>query len=892
MNRLQDGVRLNSTKLYYPPLPEDYTPRRKLQERLELIARRPLTLVSAPAGYGKTTALCAWAKQSELNVAWLSLDETDNEFTLFLTYFLAAVRHQLPSFGAELEAIAEHGNPLSVRMFVDYFYSDLDALDRGLALVIEDFHFIHDANIHQLIGEFMRHPHPAFHLVLLSRHDPPLPLSEWRARNRIVEIRSVDLRFNLEETAAFLHASTGRMPDDAVVANLHASTEGWPAGLRLVTLSVADAGEIPDQALVLNPHNRHIVEYLAEQVINDLPADQQAFLLQTSILDRLCGPLCEAVVDTGGAPVDGRSLLRELNRENLFIIPLDGEGHWFRYHHLLREFLGGRLARNCTPAEIAGLHLRAGRWLAADGYVEEAIRHMMAAGATDEAVELVAANRHDLLNRERWPRLHIWLSLFPESVVARSPDLLLIKALFAHALRFDAEELRRLTGEIDALLNRLDLEPARARLLRAENDILRSVPHYYDLDAAVTLDYCRRGLLVLPAAYYVMRAYGWIYTAGALRHLGDVTAGYESLRQAQREDLTFTDFPRARNTVGTAFLHWLDADLLPLKELGQYVLRLASTGDQRNSMSWGHYFLACAHYHHNNLAEAAYHAQQVFDARFVSVGISNIYGGFILALIHQASGRRDKVAETMQLISAYVAEIRSPSFMGLAQAFQAELDILDGQLARAGRVAEQLLLRERPVVGPFFYEPRLTAPKALLALDDPTDVGRLAECLRRLHEQAESLRNVRVLIEVLALEAMFYERRGDEQAAFAALERSLALAEPSGFIRLYVDLGSRLRKLLERLRSRHPRNDYIKRILAAFPGEKPATSETMVEPLTERELQVLNLLAKRYSNKEIAQELFIAPVTVKRHTVNIYQKLNVGSRREAVQAAQLLHIID
>lgn len=883
---------LNATKLFIPTAPEDFVPRRRLNTLLDRIPHRPLALVSAPAGYGKSTAVAAWLRASAPHRAWLSLDDTDNDFSIFLIYFVAAIRRAVPAFGVELREMLEVGWLPSPRTFVEFVFAELDKVGEDVVLVIEDCHFIRSEDVLGALLELMRHPHPLLHLVLLSRHDVPLPLNEWRARNWMIDIRAADLRFSLEETAVFLNQAMPRPPNHEMVSTLHKNTEGWIAGLRLALLTLTRIEEFDGRNFETLAQNRHIVEYLAEQVLGSLPAERQSFLIQTSILDRMCGQLCDAVVAAEGDAVDGQALLLDLNRENLFMIPLDDEMRWFRSHHLLSEFLRGRLARNYSPEQIAEFHRRAGGWFAAAGFFEEAIRHMLAAGETDAAVGLVAAKRHDLLNQERWQRLHIWLHLFPEEVITNSPDLLQIRAWFAHALRFDVEELKHITGEIDALLDRLDLEPASAQLLRAENDILRSIPRYFNLDAAETVAYCRLSLQALPKAYYALRAYAWLYAAAALRLLGDLNGAYELMRQAKREDLMFSDYPRARNSVASGLLYWLDAELEPLIELGEYGLGIASTGDQRNSMSWSHYFLACVHYHQNNLAEAAFHAQQVFDARFTSVGISNIYGGFILALVHQVSGHRDKAGDTMRLVSAYATEIRSPALMMLAQAFQAELNILDGQINKAVRVAEEILLHDRPAVTPLFYEPRLTALKALLLLDDPLDADRLADYLRRLREHAESIHNVRVLIEVLALEAMFHDSRGDERVAYVALERSLALAEPSGFIRLYVDLGPRMMDLLGRFRRGKKPADYEAHILAAFPSPKPADNGALIEPLTDRELQVLSLLARRYSNKEIAAELVISPTTVKRHTINIYQKLYVQSRRSAVETAQRLGIIE
>lgn len=893
MNLPKARTKLNLTKWYYPPVPEDFVPRQRLQARLNLIEHRPLTLVSAPAGYGKTTTLSAWLKASELHSAWLSLDETDNDFTLFLLYFLAAIRHRVPAFAEELIAILDSGHALTPQRVIEYFYAEIDALDRGLILVLEDFHFIHHGEVLDLIKEFMRHPHPSFHLVLLSRHDPQLPLNGWRARNQVIDIRSADLRFALEETAAFLHAATDRTLDDAVSAAVHANTEGWVAGLRLAVLSLVYGKEdIGTYLMELSAHNQHILEFLADQVFVGLTPQQRAFLLQTSILNRLSGPLCEAVIDLPHTPIDALAMLRELNRENLFIVPLDGEPHWFRYHHLLAQFLQSRLAQEYSPVEVTQLHIRASRWYANLGYTEEAIRHAMLAGDMPEAVNVMAAARHDLLQMEHFGRLAALHNLFPDEVARSSPDLLLAKAWASHPLRYDIAEIGSLATEIDALLERLELDESRARLLRAENDILTAIALYFNLEPAAAATRCRRSLEILPRAYYTARTFARTYYAGALHMMGDLSGVHELAIQGQQEDLAVPGSPRGRNAAIDAFVQWMNGDLSAVRQAGEYVLSLTPSIDQHITKSWGHYFLAGVYYLQNNLVEARYHAESAFAARMTNRSFVAIYTGFILALVHQATGNPEKANDTMDQTLAYAIEVQSAPLIAVVRMFQVELDIRRGRMKQAAQWAEQILPTVRFTPWPFFYAPPLTVLRAFLATTPPARPDLLADYLRRLRTHLEATHNNRFLIEVLAMEAMFLAACDDEEAALVALNRSLDLAEHSNFIRVYVDLGPPLKDLLQRLYAQQPRNDYIQRILAAFPSNKPTPNEAMVEPLTDRELEVLNLLARRYSNKEIAQELFIAPVTVKRHTVNIYQKLNVGSRREAVQAAQRLRIID
>jgi len=889
-----DRSRLNSTKFYYPTAPEDYVPRLLLKERLDQVAHRPLTLVSAPAGYGKTTAVAAWFDGIDLPRAWLSLDAEDNDLALFQVYFLAAVRRGAPQFGLGLEAMLEGGRLPTTDTFIKLFWTELDAFGQEIIVVLDDFHLIHNREVLALVRELMRHPHPALHLVLLSRHDPLLPLSEWRGRNQMVEMRSNDLRFSRAETAVFARSALDAALDEESISLLQAKTEGWAAGLRLAMLSLGDAADAKVELRRLASDSQQILEYLTDQVLSSVPPDMLSFLVQTSILERMSGPLCEAVLMPQPAGLDGREMLREIYRRNLFLIPLSEDREWFRYHHLFKDLLLGRFHQESALEEVAGLHGRASRWFAEAGYLEEALQHAVAAGEMQTAVGLVATNRHGLLNQERFLRLDQWSRKFPQEVTDQSPDLLLTRAWFVLIVRIDLAEVQRLTSAVDVLLGRQELEPRRAQLLRAENDILKGVPHYYGLEPATALAFCQTSLEVLPESYYLARSYGWLYSAVSLQALGDLAGAFEVARRGQREDLAYVDSPHARSLGATGFISWMAADLTGVKQVGEQMLLAAVSDDQRHSRGWGHYFLACDCYQRNDLAGASYHARKAQEDRFVNIGLFNIYTDLILMLVYQAVGDEDALREALVLAQSHVRNMRSAPLVFLVEAFRNELAVLQGDGVQAAQWAHQALRSFQPAAMPFFYVPQLTLAKALLAGADSAGRESLAQYLRELRKCAVASHNDFVLITVLALEGIFHASRGDEQAAFASLARSLSLAQPSGFIRLYVDLGPHMQELLRRFAQADGRSihaDYVARILAAYEPSRMRHNLTLIEPLTERELQVLDLLARRLSNKEIARELVITPGTVKRHTIHIYQKLNVQGRLEAVEAARELSLL-
>ena len=876
------------TKLYRPPLMDDYIPRQRLHERLEQVGQRPLTIVSAPAGYGKSALLSAWFEQCKCRNAWLSLDENDNDLGVFESYFLAALRSAIPSFGDGLLDLLDSAQLPPPQLFIEMLFAELGRLQDNVFLMIDDYGAITNDVVHEFIIELMRRPPPNLHLVLGTRYDPPLPLNDWRACSHLLEIRSVELRFSLEETSCFMQQAVDSPLDEQTIVALNEKTEGWIAGLRLAALSFSRVEGFSAQIDELSGSNMYIRDYLASQVLTHLPAETQLFLLQTSILDRLSASLCEAVIMLDSPLIDTQETLLELESANIFTIPLDDLQHWFRYHHLFQQFLQMRLHEGYSSTVVVELHRRATSWFAENGYIEEALQHALAAGDMDTVLNLVAANRQELMNREQFQRLSRWLKMFPQEFIDESPDLLLLQARFAQIQRFDMVEVNRIVDKVETLISSLVLEPQKAERLLAENAALHSAKDYFTLDPQASLASSRNALDVIPQQWYSLRSYCWIYGAVSLQMMGDLSGAYKWIQQGCREDMAVSDGPQARNAAAEGFVCWVAADLVGLQRVGEFMIGVVSDG-RWQSHGWAHYFLACAYYHHNDLDNAQRHAQLTFNQRFGNHALANVFSAFILALIEQVKGNPEAVQTMVSLASDYAVEIRSPTFTLMVQSFKAELAVLQGRAREVNQWAELACEHLELSAMPFFYSPALTIPKVLMATGAPGNSQKVDSCLQQLHAFAVSTHNVRILIEVLALEAMLNASNNDEEAALAILEESLALAQPGGFIRLYVDLGREIAGLLRRLQQRGSFPAYIASILKAFSAAPvcPQSDQTLqlIEPMTYRESEILELLARRYSNKEIATELVIAPATVKHHTIKIYQKLAVHNRREAVTAA-------
>ena len=419
------------TKLHRPPVVADHLHRQHLMDWLNKRLHRPLTLVSAPAGYGKTTLISCWLESLDIPSAWLSIDEADNDLHLFLSYFLAAVQTVFPEVGQEIQTILKAQELPPLPVLAGRLINELDKIDQAFILTIDDYHVVQNKAIHELIKAILKHPPHAMHLVLASRIDPPLPMSTLRAKGQMTEIRVRDLRFSRKETAEFLQQMLGTTIEESIVSTFAEKSEGWITGLRLAILSLRHTDDIERVVAGLPDANRYVLDYFVEEILSQQPTAMQDYLLATSIFDRFCAPLCDAVCisDTasGGCEINGQEFLQLLKKANLFVIPIDDEHRWFRYHHLFQNLLNSRIKHRFKPDDIRVLHTNASTWFAENGYFEEAIQHALAGGDVERAAEIVGHARHDLMNRDQWHRLERWLKLFSHEAIQQYPHLILLR---------------------------------------------------------------------------------------------------------------------------------------------------------------------------------------------------------------------------------------------------------------------------------------------------------------------------------------------------------------------------------------------------------------------------------------------------------------------------------
>jgi LuxR family maltose regulon positive regulatory protein len=739
--------------------------------------------------------------------------------------------------------------------------------------------------------------------VIATRQDPLLPLGVLRARHQVAEIRGQDLRFFRAEVGEFVKKVLGLSLADDALAVLVEKTEGWAAGLRLATLTLRHSENVDSYLAGLGAVNRYILDYLLSEVLSNVPPGMRSFLLKTSILDRVCPSLAEALIGPDDPTCKPHEYLTWLEQAHMFTVALDSRGEWYRYHHLFQELLRDQLAKQVSAGEIATLHIRATAWYGRQQLLEEALQHALLGRDTQTAVRIVAEHRHALMDSEQWQLHERIFHMFPAETVAAYPDLILMAAWMARLGRFDLAHVLELADRADSLTAHMTDQPEHAAHLSGEIDALRAIVACEAAsDPEVVIALAQRALTNTPRAWYYVRSATWIYLAAAYQMAGRLNQAYAALAEGQKEDVAQNGAVHARVAGSRCFIEWMAGDLSAIPPGATHLLTVSETHHRRESQGWAHYFLCGAAYQHNDLTTAEAHAKALEDLRYVSRPMTYMQSAFIYALIYQAQGQPAQAQSKLNLAFNFLRETHSEGLAPLAQAFQAELAMMQGDLGTVRHWATTIAPFLPRTLMPYFFAPLLTRPKFLLAQDTPASRQEATAMLSEMHTFVTATHNTRFIIEVLALQALLHNARGDERAALAQLQQALSLAEPGGFIRLFVDLGPRLASLLIRLHQTGVLPDYTSRILQVFAESTPATphpqtvtslgSQTeLIEPLTEREREILVLLAQRLTDKEIAQALVISPLTVKRHASTIYQKLQVNGRREAVAKAIRLGLL-
>ena len=899
---------LIQTKLNRPSLPADMVHRPRLTQWLKRHQRRPLTLISAPAGYGKSTLISCWVSSAGCPTAWVSLDEHDNQLGNFLGYFLAAIQTIFPNALPETHSFLTSTPQPSISAIAHTLINELNQIGEDFIVVIDDYHLIESQAIHNLLSELLTYPPDGLHLVLGTRMDPPLPLITFRAKNQMTEIRIQDLRFTQDETQQLFQEMIGTSVDPRDIDKMNAQAEGWVTGLRLAALALRHrigANAIQGE---LSVQNRYVSEYLFNEILERQAAALSNCLLKTSILDRFCADLCERICfsenkradhESGPSDFSGERFVEWVQASNLFVIPLDDQRAWFRYHHLFQDFLQQQLAQRFDPDEIRKFHTIAGRWFAEDGWIEEALNHFLAADDTTAPIELIAQHRYRMMNETQWPRLERWLSSFPSEIIETSPELWMLKTWLIYQ-RGHYAELPTALQYLDALLA-AETDPGIAQRLVGEISALRGLIAYFAGDGKGAISHSQQALELSHPELWIVRVLARMYLGAGLLQQGDANAGYQAFYSGLEAEKEQSKSFKGVVLMGAGYFHWMTADLQGMEQAAQQSIALCKASEYRQILGHSRYHLGCVHYQQNDLSAAEALFTWVVERPYQNYGDCYVNSSCGLAMTYQVQGKAAEARQVVETAIAFLLETDNMSQMPMLLALQAEVALRQGDLSVANQWAARLDPVPQFAPMPWFLAPHLTLVKVWLAQNTPASQAKAAELLSQLRQYLTDTHNTRVLIDTLALQALLADGNGDQEAALNLMESALKLAQPGRFIRIFVDLGPHMAALLSRMNPGQRLSKYLAQILTAFPAQqlptkaqsaqRPSASHHLVESLTNRELQVLKLLQEHLTNKEIAAQLVISPGTVKSHTIRIYQKLEVKGRHQAVEKALTLGIL-
>lgn len=928
------------TKLYIPRMRPQLVPRPRLVARLNdgMRSGRKLTLICAPAGFGKSTLLSEWVHSGvqSSEVCWLSLDRGDNDPTRFIAYLIGSVRTVEPTFGEGTLAALQSPRPMPptspvqrdtssdatggaaaggqeassrIGRSMASLVNQLGEVPLHLVLVLDDYQAIHARPVHEAVAFLLEYLPDNVHLVIATRADPPLPVARLRAHGELTEVRQADLRFTHEEATAFLNRAMSLDLSVDDIAALAARTEGWIAGLQMAAVSMQGSRDAAEFVRALTGSHRFILDYLTEEVLDQQSESVQRFLLETSILERLCGPLCDAVCESLG-PRDGQAALEALEASNLFISALDDDRRWYRYHQLFGDLLQKRLQR-AYPDRVPLLHGRASAWYEEQGLIPAAIDHALASGDVDWAAELIERAAESHMLRSELSTLQGWIETLPDDIVNARPllsiDYAFTSVLNGHPLE-EAEE--RVQRAIEA-----DTENA----LRGEVQAFRALIASYRGDTRQSAALCEDALSLLPADRLFYRSFVSAFLGLVYLYIGDIAAATPIFAQAARigkqaGNLTVTmlalchlaELALMQARLGTAKAHYEEALSLAVDEHQQRRpiagLALIGLGQLFREM--------------NDLERA----EQVLDegiALAADWARAGAIGGYVnLARVKQArgdeQGAREAIQSAEQLASEFDAMQLDDVYVSIARArlllALGDTRPVEQWVRERGLADDAELMTVTGETGPL-STPFLRAVEYTVLAELHIAQGHHLEALQlieRLIEIARAADWDALTIKLRGMESLCRHALGDQEGAMRALEWALVHGEPAGYVRMFIDEGPALGTLLEQAKERETAAGYATRLLAALDrGAAPSTQaavpapasrrlspqETLVEALSEREMQVLRMLTTHLSSTEIAEELFVSVNTARTHIKNIYGKLDVHGRAEAIARAEELGLL-
>ncbi len=896
-----------TTKLYAPPIRSELVLRQRLIDKLIATGHRKLTLIAAPAGFGKTTVVSEWIAQSEQSFAWLSLDAGDGDPTRFLTYVLKAIQTVHPEFGHDLVEILQTARTVQTELFVSQVINDLVTLDEHVVLVLDDYHTLDSKQVDDIMAFLLDYLPPQLHLVMTTREDPTFSTARLRARGEMLEIRADDLRFTVSEVSTFLNQQMDLDLAADEIKKLEARTEGWIAALQMLAISMRDRRNTADFIDNLTGSHRYILDYLVDEVLKHQAPEIVTFLLQTALLDRMCGSLCNAVTGQN----NGQDMLELLEQKNMLVVPLDDERRWYRYHHLFADVLQA-YARKDYSQQLSLWLSRASLWHEEHGFRSDAIQYVLAANDFEQAANLIELSWPFVAQNIASSEFLGWAEMLPAEIVQDRPVLIAAYAwalLDTHNLDAAEHNLKKVENWLEIIDTQADhgaiiVNEVQFKLLAGTTATARAYLSQARETIEETIHHAQRALALLAEDQHYWRGLTALFLGLAQWKNGDFDGAQDAIKDsiqslAEADNLYFQVYA----TVVLAEIRVMQGKLRQAHEHYHAARQLAQSADKRAvTMSISFYPGLSNLYREWNELETA--EQQInTGSKLVSgalIGFDAYRLKIVLAQIRAAQGYYD---DTMSLLMEASEDFKS----GMTPNIPSPESLRTRFLLKQGRLDEAVdwmqqrgLSTEGDLKFSDEFDHITLARIKLMQYQQQPDTEtfeNLLDFLERLQLSAENGDRGGRVLEILVLKSLAYQASGQMQNASDCLRDTLTLAEPEGYVRIFVDEGQAMKNLLSASLSNGADAAYVMRLLKAI---NPADSieaaslspnDLLIEPLSKREMDVLELVAKGLSNQAIAGELFIAVSTVKKHINNILGKLGVDNRTQAVNRAGELKLL-
>ena len=883
-----------TTKLHKPPNGGDLVERARLNEQLDRNADKPLSLVIAPAGYGKSIAVSLWLDSMSRPYGWVSLDDEENDLTRFLGYALEAIREFLSQKALDrLSSIVNSVETPKVQVLAEEWLNTIDTIEEDFVLVLDDFHKISNPDVHEFLNIWLRFPPEKVQLIIISRVDPPLALHSHHIYGKLGEIRLKHLQFTTEETILLADKLKWNVRDTEALKALMETTEGWVVGLRLAMLGMSSS---EDRAFITEQQQNsgfHFTDFLVYRLLAQLDNNQLKAVLYASLFDRLSSKLVGFISDTtNGGTRREKTFIESGHHVNLFLIPLDNQRTWYRFHHLFQDCLQHKLKRDYSPEIIDEVYLVASKWFKLEGLLDEAIQYAIKGNRADIAATLVVENSETLINSEKWSRLATWMSLIPSDEISKHPHLLATQASL-YDYRGQLTNFFQTLKQLEECIQELQVTSSNAPELMGYYYTLKAEGAFFNYQLEETLEFVQKALNLLPDSAQYIRTFCQYFGGFAYQMLGEYNLAVRQFENALTDRRLFSESSHTRLWLGLAATQMMEGQLTECYRSAQQALEVGERFKMWETINLAHYFMAAVQYTMNNKSEALEHLDFIFENRFSARSTYALLSFQMRTRLEYSLGNRSEAAKWLERARAFCLDINNPVSLAMLDHFYIDLAFHAQDWEQVHNLKHNVQFDIFPIAWMSFHS-KLNQVVIYMCDDETRNLEKAEEAIQTLIALGRSISANSFLIKALTIRAVVHHLSGLETHALEDIAESINLARKSRELRPFLDRGLIVKDIIKSHLTQHPEDLFAQEILDVFETEQEYSSNHRatqtwakeVEKLTSRETEVARLVEAGYRNKEIASKLFVSTNTVKKHLANMYRKFSVQNRVALINALQ------